>query len=163
MSTVTAIQIFIIDKNETQENKPTLNFTRHSSSAQLPELAKAVKYGPGDLSESTHLAAETLLRIVLEKNLKHLDVDTCHPQNSSGLKTTLQWFADMIPGDTDRLEFASVRFNEEIDGPFLSQDTVSNKNETSLCEDSIPEKMSSHSEWTAIIFDQATYEIFTIR
>lgn len=136
-----------LDKNEMQEdNKPALNLRRHSScSAQLPELANAVKYGAGNVSESTHLAAETLLRIVSEKNSKHLDVYTCHRQNSSGPKTTLEWFADMIPGDTDHLEFESMRFNEEIGDPFLSQDTVSNKNETDLCEDSIPEKMSIHS------------------
>ena len=129
-----------IDKNKIQEdNEPTLNFTRHSScSAQLPELANAVKYGAGNLSESTHLAAETLLRIVSEKNSRHFDVDT--PQNSSGPKTTLEWFADMIPGDTDHLEFISVGFNEEIGDPFLSEDTVSKRNETGLCEDSLPEK-----------------------
>lgn len=134
-----------IDKNKIQEdNEPALHFTRHSScSAQLPELANAVKYGAGNLSESTHLAAETLLRIVSEKNSRHFDVDT--PQNSSGPKTTLEWFADMIPGDTDHLEFISVGFNEEIGDPFLSQDTVSKRNETGLCEDSLPEKMSSHS------------------
>lgn len=137
----------IIDKNKIQEdNKPALNFTRHSScSAQLPELANAVKYGARNLSESTHLAAETLLRIVSEKNSRHFDVNTCHPQNSSGPKTTLEWFADMIPGDTDHLELTSVSFNEEIGDPFLSQDTVSKKSETGLCEDSIPEKMLRHS------------------
>jgi len=60
--------------------------------------------------------------------------------NSSGPKITLEWFADMIPGDTNHLEFTSVRFNEEIGDPFLSQDTISNKNEIGLCECSIPEK-----------------------
>lgn len=127
------------DKNEMKEdNKSALNFRGHSlCSTQLPELADAVKYGAGDVSDSTHIAAETLLRILSEKNSKHLDVDTCHQQNFSGPKTTLEWFSDMIPGDTNHLEFTSVRFNEEI--------AVSNKNETGLCECSIPEKMSSHS------------------
>ena len=46
----------------------------------------------------------------------------------------------MIPGDTDHLDFTSVGFNEEIGDPFLSQDTVSKRNETGLCEDSLPEK-----------------------
>lgn len=135
------------DKNEMiEDNKTALNFRGRSlCSAQLPELADAVKYGAGYVSESTHIAAKTLLRILSEKNSEHLDVDTCHQQNSSGPKTALEWFADMIPGDTDHLELTSVRFNEEIGDPFLSQDTVSNKNETGLCECSIPEKMSSHS------------------
>lgn len=60
------------DKNEMKEdNKSALNFRGHSlCSAQLLELADAVKYVAGDVSDSTHIATEMLSENFFREKLK---------------------------------------------------------------------------------------------
>ena len=60
------------DKNEMKEdNKSALNFIGHSfCSAQLPKLADAVKYGVGDVLDSTHIPTEMLSENFVREKLK---------------------------------------------------------------------------------------------
>ena len=121
-----------------------------SYSAQLPKFTKVVKHAASDLLEFTHLAEETLLRIMSNKNSKHLDVDTCHPKNSWGLKKTLEWFAEVIPGDTNHLEF-TLRINEELMIHSYLTILFPIRLKKSFMKIQYKKKLSSHSKWIVTV------------
>eukprot|EP01018_Ginkgo_biloba_P037375 Gb_30023 [translate_table: standard] len=140
-------------------SKSTWNAAKNPSScSQLPGIAYAISPASDNVSEVTHHAAETLLRIASKSKMEPFDVGTCQPPNSPGLKRSLKWFADMIPGDADCLKFALAGSREEMDNSLLSPDSDVVMKETDVCADATPRKGSygSHSTSGVDFFEYMT-------
>lgn len=144
-----------INKSDKQEHsRPSSNLAKDSScNSKLQRMEKSVYFEGRDLSESTHLAAKVLLKIAFA-DMRPLDVPDFSDQRSS-----LEWFADMIPGNEDCSEFACAASREEVDDSSPSPDIFAGAKYRDLNKAPIPAKESSRSSTSVLDY----FESMTLR
>ncbi|KAH9313371.1 hypothetical protein KI387_028406, partial [Taxus chinensis] len=106
-----------------------------SSSCPILECKGIGNSGSKNPSVNTD-AANVLFKIASEKSSDRLD--SLKFLLASGVKGSLEWFADAVVSNADILESTSIRHREEADNPLSSTRSVSKAKPSQISEDSIP-------------------------
>jgi hypothetical protein len=111
-----------------------------SCSSPFLESARAVNSASRNSSVDTNVAANVLLKIASERILEWSDIDSCEFLFASGMKASLDWFADAVVSNANCVASTISGHREDTDHPLSSPRSGSNAKEPEVSEDSIPKE-----------------------
>lgn len=111
-----------------------------SCSSPFLESAEVVNSAPRNSSVDTNVAANVLLKIKSKGILDWSDIDSCESLFASGMKASLDWFADAVVSNANCVATTISGHREDTDHPLSSPRSGSNTKEPEVSEDSIPKE-----------------------